>query len=169
MLNGFPQPFREWAPQNERQHNTAFQEGLNNHGAQLRDGFAIIMHPEEYNLQVTNGVENYVVNPGQPQHPRGLQTLRDSMNEAMQTNHQSQVQWQPEYLYLPAREDERRTRAWQTPSGRSLFEYDPNFQLNGQTVRMGMLLLEDGGTKPGGPDANGLYPPGPGGPFFFQF
>ena len=169
ILSGFPQPLKEWAPPHERSRTTAFQEGRNNHGAQLRNGYAIIMHPEAYNPESINGVETYVVNPGEPQHPTGLRRFRAAVDQAMQTSHHSQVNWLPDYLYLPAREDEDRTRSLTTPSGRTLFEFDPNFQLNGQTVRMGMLLIEDGGVQPDGVDAHGNRLPGPGGPFFFQF
>lgn len=58
-------------------------------------------------------------------------------------------------FYLPNREDEQRRRAMSTPNGRTLFEYDPNFQLpNGQIVRMGMLLIEDRGLQTGAVDNN---------------
>jgi hypothetical protein len=81
------------------------------------------------------------------------------------------INWRGDYLYHPAREDEDNTRAMNTPSGRSLFEYDPNFDIGGGVTRkMGMLLYEDGGLPDTvQPDANGIYPPGPGGPFFFDF
>lgn len=107
------------------------------------------MHPQTYNRHDVGNppVEQYVVGQG-PQYPDGLNLMKNTINEVMQNNHQSTVNWYPDYLYLPARETRDHIRALITPSGRSLFEYDPNFPIgNGQTTRMGMLLLEDGGPR----------------------
>ncbi|KAF2470386.1 uncharacterized protein BDR25DRAFT_355497 [Lindgomyces ingoldianus] len=173
IREGFPPPnapFPRRIPPNERLWETTFQEGLNNHGAHLGNGEAIAMHPQTYNrVDVGNPpVERYVVGQG-PQHPDGLNLMKNTIDGVMQNSHQSTVDWYPDYLYIPAREDENAIRALQTPSGRTLFEYDPNFPIgNGETTRMGMLLLEDGG--PRGPQkTDGTYQPGPGGPFFFDF
>lgn len=168
---GFPPPnagLKKRIPENEREWETAFQEGLNNHGTHLGNGDAIVMHPQQYNLVDRDGREEYVLGEG-PQYPDGLNLLRDTVDQVMRSNHKSAVNWLPDYLYVPAREDPKHERAWTTPSGRTLFEYDPNFSIgDGQTTRMGMLLFEDGGPQgPQNPD--GTYQPGPGGPFFYDF
>jgi hypothetical protein len=169
ISKGFPQAnYGRWAAPEFRGHPTVFQEGLNNHGAHLGNGYALVMHPRTYDLEVVDGVEQYVEGEG-PQYPDGLDLLKTTVDNVMRSKHKSTVNWFEDYLYLPAREDEEHTRAWTTPNSRSLFEYDPHFNLgNGHTTRMGMLLLEDGG--PQGPlKPDGTYEPGPGGPFFFDF
>jgi hypothetical protein len=102
--------------------------------------------------------------PG-PQHPEGLDLIHKTVASVMKKN----VTWHNDFLYPPAREDDAHSRAWNTPSGRSLFEYDPSFDLgNGQTTRMGMLLYEDGG-GPGQQNPDGTFEPGPDGLWFFDF
>jgi hypothetical protein len=171
IREGFPPPtapFKRRIPEKERDWETTFQEGLNNHGAYLKGGKAIVMHPQEYTPVDRGGYWEYVVGEG-PAFPDGLTLLKNTVNEVMRRIYRSTVAWFPDYLYVPAREDDQRTRAYETPSGRTIFEYDPNFKLgNGQTTRMGMLLFEDGGEQ--GPlQEDGTYKPGPGGPFFFDF
>jgi hypothetical protein len=169
IKSGFPQPtYDRWVLPQYRDHNTAFQQPLAHYVNDLRGGQVIIMHPKKYDPETVDGVDTYVRGEG-PQHPTGLTKMHTAINAAM--GGKININWRGDYLYLPAREDEHNTRAMNTPSGRSLFEYDPNFDIGGgQTRKMGMLLYEDGGLPDTvQPDANGIYPPGPGGPFFFDF
>ncbi|KAF2682897.1 hypothetical protein K458DRAFT_47933 [Lentithecium fluviatile CBS 122367] len=177
IREGFPpKNFARRVPPDERVISTRFQEGLNNHGAHLKKGTAIVVHPKLYergnDLPGSNPndppVQQYIEGEG-PQHPKGLLLLKETITAVIKDKHNDAVVWLPDYLYLPAREDEAHTRAIQTKSGRTVFEYDPNFDLgNGKTTKMGMLLLEDGGPR-GPQNSDGTYQPGPGGPFFFDF
>jgi hypothetical protein len=174
IQEGFPppkSPFPGRAPQYRRTYDTPFQEGLNNHGAKLKGGMAIVMHPQRTVREDRDGKEYYYPRDG-PQYPEKLKLLKDTINEVMHTMHESALTWYPDYLYLPDRvkpTPRNRGRAGTTSSGRIVFQYDPNFQLgDGRTTRMGMLLIEDGGEQ--GPRKEyGTYDPGPGGPFFFDF
>lgn len=129
----------------------------------------MVMHPRKYEIKVDgNGEEEYVEGEG-PEYPESLNLLNSTVNSVMESKHASVFAWFQDYLYLPNREDDLHTRARTTPNSRSLFEYDPQFDLgNSQTTRMGMLLLEDGGAQ-GLRNPVGTYQPGPGGPFFFDF
>ncbi|KAF2681390.1 hypothetical protein K458DRAFT_80047 [Lentithecium fluviatile CBS 122367] len=179
IREGFPPPtagFPRWVPPDERYHPTRFYEGLNNHGAHLKGGIAIVMHPKVYERgddlppekEGEPPIEQYVEGEG-PQHPDNLNLLRKTVDGVMKKNHKSTVNWWEDYLYLPARETPDYERAYSTASGRSVFEYDPDFDLgNGKKTKMGMLLLEDGGPR-GQQNEDGTYEPGPGGPFCFDF
>ncbi|KAF1828244.1 hypothetical protein BDW02DRAFT_635299 [Decorospora gaudefroyi] len=171
IRKGFPQiDYDRWLPLDRRsdEHKTTeLQQGLNTYATQLQYGQVHVMHPQKYD-PVEEGEEEepdrYEIGEG-PQHPDGLELLHKTINQVMR----KKITFVPDYLYVPAREDEDHTRAWDSPSGRSLFEYDPRFDLgDGRTARMGMLLYEDGGPR-GAPDEEGNYEPGPGGPFFFNF
>lgn len=111
ISKGFPQPsFKRWVPESQRIFKTKFQEGLNNHGAHLGDGIALIMHPKNYKVtEIGDGYE-YVEGEG-PEYPKGLQLLRTTVDKVMETKHRSHLNWLPDYLYLPNREDPLRTRA----------------------------------------------------------
>jgi hypothetical protein len=172
ISKGFPQPnYAKWvllARRHPNHRTTEWQYGLDEYVNKLQNAQVYVMHPRKYDFK-EEGEEGmpdvYEVGEG-PQFPDGLELLHKAVNDVME----NKVKFLPDYLYIPAREDEARTRSYNTPSGRSLFEYDPKFDLgNGRTTRMGMLLYEDGGEQTGERDDDGNYKPGPGGPFFFDF
>jgi hypothetical protein len=166
ITQGFPlDSYSRRIVKSKRTHTTTFQQGLNSFANQLQHANVFLMHPKTYTR--IGDTNNYEEGEG-PQYPDGVKLLKKSVNDAMGAD---QVTWTPEYLYLPAREGTGPDRAYNTYSSRSIFEYDPQFDLgeNGRTARMGMLLFEDGGAQSGERDEDNNYLPGPGGPFFFHF
>lgn len=162
LRKGFPHtPMRRRTPENKRDPrwaNPTPQDSLTQHANDLKGAFAVIMHPQT-TTEEPEGSGRYTLGEG-PQHGKTLTKMHDVCQDIM-SKAGSNLELQQDYLYRPDRE---RTRYANTASGRSIFEYQPNF--NGR--KTGMLLYEDGGEQ-GQRKADGTFDPGPGGPFFFDF
>lgn len=118
-------------------------------------GRAIIIHPRKTD-QDENGEGPVQVFDG-PQYKDNLEQMQKTVKSIFngrqrKVNH---IEFLPNFLYVPDRQGEEFETSHK---GRTIFEYDPNY--NGR--KTGMLLIEDGGEK----GNDGI---GPGGPFYFDF
>ncbi|KAF2735273.1 hypothetical protein EJ04DRAFT_511839 [Polyplosphaeria fusca] len=164
LQKGFPHAgINRRTPENQRDPtyaNTAYQQGLNDVGTNLKDGTAIIVHPRKYEL---GDDDAYHLGDG-PQHGKPLGKVREAADKAM-AKFGSQLTFLEDFLYVPNREQNNLG----SYTGRTLVEYDPHYEIQpGVFRRMVMVLLENGGPR-GAQNDDGTYEPGPGGPFFFDF
>jgi hypothetical protein len=121
----------------------------------LEYGNAIIIHPRKTDQDATGSGPVQILDG--PQYGTNLEKMEDTVRSIFKGRAREQkINFYPNFLYVP---DRTHSLIRNTFRGRTLFEYDPNY--NGR--KTGMLLIEDGGPKPAG---GGV---GPGGPFYFDF
>ncbi|KAF2737495.1 hypothetical protein EJ04DRAFT_119173 [Polyplosphaeria fusca] len=146
------------ADYDETYANPTPQDSITQHADNLKGAFALFMHPQT-TIETPPDSNKYVLGDG-PQYDKTLEKAHGVMQEIMKKK-DSNFEIQKDYLYRPDREHKRYET---TQSGRSIFEYQPNFEGR----KTGMLLYEDGGEQ-GKKNKDGTYEPGPGGPFWFDF